>query len=285
MRQRKRTRWAATAAALCIAVSGTALAPSPAAAAGAGLPYGVSQPVQHAVRMSDGTRLAVDVYYPTNLRTGAPASGRFPVLLSMTPYGKRSSVTTQATGGSTYGGDGFYPWLVRHGYVDVVADVRGTGSSDGDFQLFGPREVRTVTLGSAAVAPPDDGIHEEEGRRGELDGHVPGGHLPDPRPPAHQGTVHQAGQNGQGRAAHRSPHGIGPRERCSREAEPRKDVEHQSAGGQSDRKDHEERMRDSLDRLSLDDLRGSPESPVSGLRSIPQDTHPPAPRSPGRGTG
>ena len=62
MRQRKRTRWAATAAALCIAVSGTALAPSPAAAAGAGLPYGVSQPVQHAVRMSDGTRLAVDVY-------------------------------------------------------------------------------------------------------------------------------------------------------------------------------------------------------------------------------
>ena len=142
MRQRKRTRWAATAAALCIAVSGTALAPSPAAAAGAGLPYGVSQPVQHAVRMSDGTRLAVDVYYPTNLRTGAPASGRFPVLLSMTPYGKRSSVTTQATGGSTYGGDGFYPWLVRHGYVDVVADVRGTGSSDGDFQLFGPRELR-----------------------------------------------------------------------------------------------------------------------------------------------
>src|SRR5439155_510112 len=82
---------------------------------GAGLPYGVSRPVQHAVRMSDGTRLAVDVYYPTNLRTGAPASGRFPVLLSMTPYGKRSSVTTQATGGSTYGGDGFYPWLVRHG--------------------------------------------------------------------------------------------------------------------------------------------------------------------------
>jgi len=142
VRQRKRTRWAATAAALCIAVSGTAVAPSPAAAAGAGLPYGVSQPVQHAVRMSDGTRLAVDVYYPTNLRTGAPASGRFPVLLSMTPYGKRSSVTTQATGGSTYGGDGFYPWLVRHGYVDVVADVRGTGSSDGDFQLFGPRELR-----------------------------------------------------------------------------------------------------------------------------------------------
>lgn len=111
-----------------------------AAPAHAALPYGVSAPVQHSVRMSDGTRLAVDVYVPTDPRTGRAARGRFPVLMSMTPYGKRSSVTTSATGGSKFGGDGFYPWLVRHGYVDVVADVRGAGSSDGDFQLFGPRE-------------------------------------------------------------------------------------------------------------------------------------------------
>src|SRR2546423_14453695 len=76
--------------------------------------------------MSDGTTLAVDVYYPTDQRTGRPAAGRFPTILSMTPYGKRSTVTTQATGSSAYGGDGFYPWLVRHRYVDVVADVRGT---------------------------------------------------------------------------------------------------------------------------------------------------------------
>src|SRR3989440_5897402 len=34
----------------------------------------------------------------------------------------------------------FYPSLVQRGYIDVVADVRGTGSSDGDFSLFGPRE-------------------------------------------------------------------------------------------------------------------------------------------------
>ncbi|MBV9212462.1 MAG: CocE/NonD family hydrolase [Actinobacteria bacterium] len=139
MLARKRMgRMAALAAAGAVAALLVAAFP----AAGAALPYGVSQPVQHAVRMSDGVRLAVDVYVPTDPRTGRPATGRFPVVMSMTPYGKRSSVTTQATGGSQYGGDGFYPWLVQHGYIDVVADVRGTGSSDGDFQLFGPREMR-----------------------------------------------------------------------------------------------------------------------------------------------
>ena len=131
------SKWIARIAAA--AAFGAALT---APAASAALPYGVGGPVAHTVRMSDGTRLAVDVYVPTDPRTGRPARGRFPVLLSMTPYGKRSSVTRSSAGGSGFGGDGFYPWLVGHGYIDVVADVRGTGSSDGDFQLFGARERR-----------------------------------------------------------------------------------------------------------------------------------------------
>jgi hypothetical protein len=90
------------------------------------------------ITMSDGVKLAADVYRPT-LAGGAPAPGRFPVILSETPYGKRSAVTTQSMG-QGMGGDGFYPYLVRRGYIDVVADVRGSGSSDGDFSLFGPRE-------------------------------------------------------------------------------------------------------------------------------------------------
>ena len=129
----RRTALAAGLAALLLA---------PACARGDDLPYGITKPAPASVRMSDGTTLAVDVYYPTDQRTGRPAAGRFPTILSMTPYGKRSTVTTQATGSSAYGGDGFYPWLVRHGYVDVVADVRGTGSSNGVFELFGPREMR-----------------------------------------------------------------------------------------------------------------------------------------------
>jgi uncharacterized protein len=90
------------------------------------------------VTMSDGVQLAVDVYRPTT-PSGAPAQGPFPVILSETPYGKRSLVTTQSMG-QGFGGDGYYPYLIERGYIDVVADVRGTGDSGGDFSLFGPRE-------------------------------------------------------------------------------------------------------------------------------------------------
>lgn len=83
-------------------------------------------------------QLAADVYRPT-LASGAPAPGRFPVILSITPYGKRSPVTMDSMG-SRYGGDGYYPYLIERGYIDVVADVRGAGNSGGDFSLFGPRE-------------------------------------------------------------------------------------------------------------------------------------------------
>jgi hypothetical protein len=139
-----RSRRAARAA-LCAAIGLLALAIGTPASAAADGPwhaeaagYGVSQPVQQMVTMSDGVQLAVDVYRPT-LSSGAAAPGSFPVILSQTPYGKRSVVTTQSMG-QGMGGDGYYPYLVERGYIDVVADVRGSGSSDGDFQMFGPRE-------------------------------------------------------------------------------------------------------------------------------------------------
>src|SRR5438034_335605 len=103
--------------------------------------YAVSAATQVWATMSDGNRLAADVYRPLDPRTGKPAPGRFPVVMAQTPYGKRSSPTTAAYGGNL-GGDGYFPYLVRHGYVNVVADVRGTGTSDGDFSLFGPREMQ-----------------------------------------------------------------------------------------------------------------------------------------------
>ena len=139
------------------------LFPATAPAAGSGpwnaepAVYGVSSAVQHMVTMSDGVQLAVDVYVPTD-KAGAPARGSFPVILSQTPYGKRSAVTTQSMG-SGFGGDGFYPYLVQRGYIDVVADVRGAGSSGGDFSLFGPREMQDgVELARwAAKLPGSDG--------------------------------------------------------------------------------------------------------------------------------
>ncbi|HUE28837.1 MAG TPA: CocE/NonD family hydrolase, partial [Solirubrobacteraceae bacterium] len=152
-----RSRWVACAALLAaaLALPVPALGDGPWHAEPAA--YGVSAPVQQMVTMSDGVQLAADVYRPM-LASGADAPGRFPVILSQTPYGKRSVVTTQSMG-QGMGGDGFYPYLVQRGYIDVVADVRGAGSSDGDFSLFGPREMQDgVELANwAARLPGSDG--------------------------------------------------------------------------------------------------------------------------------
>jgi uncharacterized protein len=116
--------------------------PSPAAAwTPEAARYGVSAPREQTMTMSDGVRLRADVYYPTDPKTGQVAAGSFPVILAQTPYGKRSSVTKSGSGSSDLGGDGYFPYLVTRGYVNAIADVRGTGSSDGDFELFGQREI------------------------------------------------------------------------------------------------------------------------------------------------
>jgi putative CocE/NonD family hydrolase len=100
--------------------------------------YGVHLVKDQTVRMSDGVELAADVYYPADPATGGPAAGPFPVVLAQTPYGKRSTTTTQSFG--EHGGDGHFPYLVRRGYINAVVDVRGTGSSDGEFGLFSARD-------------------------------------------------------------------------------------------------------------------------------------------------
>src|SRR5256885_16648074 len=76
--------------------------------------FGVSAPREVAVRMSDGIELRADVYYPT----GAPTGARFPVILAQTPYGKRSAVTTSSGNTPEGGGNGYFPYLVRRGYVN-----------------------------------------------------------------------------------------------------------------------------------------------------------------------
>jgi putative CocE/NonD family hydrolase len=82
------------------------------------------------VTMSDGTVLYVDVIRPAN-SGGQALPGRLPVLLTQTPYNKN-------TPSLNFEDD----YLVEHGYVQVIADVRGTGSSEGTWDSFGPREQR-----------------------------------------------------------------------------------------------------------------------------------------------
>ena len=108
------------------------IAPAPARAASQWTPesarYGVGEQSNLPVNMSDGTVLRVNVYTPTDPATGKAAAGSFPVLLTQTPYGK-----------SELSADTYF---VQRGYIEVVADVRGTGSSGGTFGLFDPAQGR-----------------------------------------------------------------------------------------------------------------------------------------------
>ncbi|MEB3030570.1 CocE/NonD family hydrolase [[Mycobacterium] nativiensis] len=100
--------------------------------------------------MSDGVVLRVDIHYPTVPETGAPADGPFPVLLSLTPYGKLAPPPAAQIGG------GPAPHLIRRGYIEVMVDVRGTGASGGSFEMFGPDQTRDgVELVTWASALPN----------------------------------------------------------------------------------------------------------------------------------
>ncbi|MDI9260617.1 CocE/NonD family hydrolase [Alicyclobacillus sendaiensis] len=94
--------------------------------------YGVYVEKNVRITMSDGTILMADVYRPKDPQTGQPAQGRFPVLLAMTPY--RKDITLP--------GVGYDPYFVERGYIEVVVDVRGTGSSEGEWDFLGGREIQ-----------------------------------------------------------------------------------------------------------------------------------------------
>ena len=94
--------------------------------------YGVAKQSNVPVTMSDGNVLRVNIYRPSDLATGAPVTGRkFPVLLTQTPYGKGSPTSPSPD-----------LYLVTHGYIEVEADARGHGSSEGQAYAFEPREIQ-----------------------------------------------------------------------------------------------------------------------------------------------
>jgi putative CocE/NonD family hydrolase len=74
------------------------------------------------IPMPDGVRLAADIYRPA--REGKPVEGRFPTLLTRTPYGK-------GNGGLAEG-----KFFAARGYVVVSNDVRGRYQSEGTWRLI-----------------------------------------------------------------------------------------------------------------------------------------------------
>jgi uncharacterized protein len=127
---------ALTLAAPAAATATTSWTPRPAT-------FGVVKQRNVPVRMDDGTVLEADVLRPAS-PDGSPAPGRFPVLLTQTPYNKES---LQLNFENDY--------LVQRGYIQAIVDVRGTGSSEGQWSSFGPREQQDycATAGWAAQLP------------------------------------------------------------------------------------------------------------------------------------
>jgi putative CocE/NonD family hydrolase len=72
------------------------------------------------MRTRDGVRLDADIYRPD-------AQGEFPVLLMRQPYGRRIASTICYA----------HPaWYAAQGYIVVIQDVRGRGTSEGVFRTF-----------------------------------------------------------------------------------------------------------------------------------------------------
>ena len=77
------------------------------------------------IPMPDGVKLSADLLIPAV--GGVPANGPFPTILTQTPYNKN---------GLSFASN----YLVQRGYVQVIAEVRGTGSSEGIWDSFGETE-------------------------------------------------------------------------------------------------------------------------------------------------
>jgi uncharacterized protein len=80
----------------------------------------VRPPQTVSMRTRDGIRLDADVYWPN-------AIGPFPVLLMRQPYGRKIASTVCYA----------HPdWYAAHGYIVAVQDVRGRGTSEGEFRTL-----------------------------------------------------------------------------------------------------------------------------------------------------
>jgi uncharacterized protein len=87
-----------------------------------------------AVPMRDGARLLADVHRPDD-------EGCFPVLVSASPYPRQIQDIGAPMGFIEAGATDFF---VPRGYVHVIANLRGTGGSDGTFGFFDEQERRDM---------------------------------------------------------------------------------------------------------------------------------------------
>lgn len=101
--------------------------------------YGLKAERNVLVKMRDGDSLAADIFRPD-------LEGKFPALVSVSPYGKEKQslpIPPQVPEAPLYNpgieaGDPEY--LVSRGYAHVIADLRGSGKSEGEYRGWMSRQ-------------------------------------------------------------------------------------------------------------------------------------------------
>lgn len=110
--------------ALALLCAGTALAAQPTAPTATRQAAETPVPIRNIfglrTKMRDGVELVSDVWLPA-------APGKYPVILTRTPYVKSQGFTQAAKWGV---------YFAQRGYAFVIQDVRGRGDSDGKFGFF-----------------------------------------------------------------------------------------------------------------------------------------------------
>lgn len=96
--------------------------------------HAVRRDINVAVPVRDGVSLMADVHRPD-------ADGRFPALIAASPYPRQIQDLGAPMGFIEAGNT---PFWVSRGYVHVIANVRGTGGSGGEFGFFDSQERRDM---------------------------------------------------------------------------------------------------------------------------------------------
>lgn len=103
--------------------------------------YGIIKESSVSIPMRDGIHIDADIFRPDS-------PGKFPAILCVHPYDKEvQSAPIFPTGLNMANGGieaGDYNFYVRRGYVQVIANVRGSGRSGGNTSIMGLRRFRIL---------------------------------------------------------------------------------------------------------------------------------------------
>ena len=101
--------------------------------------YGIIKESSVSIPMRDGIHIDADIFRPDS-------PGKFPAILCVHPYDKElQSAPIFPTGLNMANGGieaGDYNFYVRRGYVQIIANVRGSGRSGGKYVNYGPQEAQ-----------------------------------------------------------------------------------------------------------------------------------------------